>query len=58
MEPADGLQATPAQLVFGRDMIYSLEYVAEWDILLKKKKITPEKTLGELISTTVSVKMF
>ena len=26
------LQATPAQLIFGRDMIYPLEYVAEWDI--------------------------
>ena len=31
------LQATPAQLVFGRDMIYPIEYVAEWDVLRKNK---------------------
>ena len=29
------LQATPAQLIFGRDMIYP---VAEWDVLRQKKQ--------------------
>ena len=37
------LQATPAQLVFGRDMIYPIEYIAEWDVLRKKKQILIEK---------------
>ena len=32
------LQATPAQLVFGRDMIYPIEYVAEWDVIRQKKQ--------------------
>ena len=32
------LQATPAQLIFGRDMIYPVEYVAEWDVLRQKKQ--------------------
>ena len=37
------LQATPAQLVFGRDMIYPIEYVAEWDVLRKNKTKIIEK---------------
>ena len=32
------LQATPAQLIFRRDMIYPVEYVAEWDVLRQKKQ--------------------
>ena len=32
------LQVTPAQLIFGRDMIYLIEYVAEWDVLRQKKQ--------------------
>ena len=31
------LGATPGQLVYGRDMIYPLKYVAEWDILQKRR---------------------
>ena len=32
------LEATPAQLVFGRDMIYPITYVAEWDLIQKRKQ--------------------
>ena len=32
------LEATPAQLIFGRDMIYPVEYVAEWDVLRQKSR--------------------
>lgn len=32
------LEATPAQLVFGRDMIYPLTYIAEWDVITKNKQ--------------------
>ena len=29
------LEATPAQLVYGRDMIYPIQYIAEWDLIRK-----------------------
>ena len=32
------LGATPAQLVFGRDMVYPLAYVAEWDVIRRNKQ--------------------
>ena len=32
------LQATPAQLVFGRDMIYPIQYIAEWDLIRQRKQ--------------------
>ena len=42
------LQATPAQLIFGRDMIYPVEYVAEWDVLRQKKqKIIDQNNVRE-----------
>ena len=31
------LQATPAQLIYGRDMIYPIQFVAEWDVICKNK---------------------
>ena len=37
------LQATPVQLIFGRDMMYPIEYVAEWDVLCKNKTKIIEK---------------
>ena len=37
------LQATPAQLVFGRDMIYPIQYIAEWDIIRKRKQALIDK---------------
>jgi transposase InsO family protein len=37
------LQATPAQLVFGRDMIYPLQYIAEWDVIRKRKQALIDK---------------
>ena len=27
------LQATPAQLVFGRDMIFNIKHVADWNLI-------------------------
>ena len=38
------LNATPAQLVFGRDMIYPLQYTAEWDIIKKRKSESIQKS--------------
>ena len=32
------LQATPAQLVFQRDMVYPIQYIVEWDLLRKRKQ--------------------
>jgi len=32
------LGATPAQLIFGRDMIYPLAYIAEWDVIKRNKQ--------------------
>lgn len=32
------LKATPSQLVFGRDMIQPLQYISEWDLILKNKQ--------------------
>ena len=32
------LGATPAQLIFGRDMIYPLAFIAEWDIIERNKQ--------------------
>ena len=31
------LGATPGQLIYGRDMIYPIEYVAEWDTLQQRR---------------------
>ena len=33
------LGATPAQVVFGRDMVHPIKYVVDWD-LIKKRKVT------------------
>ena len=32
------LGSTPAQLVYGRDMIYPVQYIAQWDIIRKRKQ--------------------
>ena len=32
------LQATPGQLVFGRDMIFPIEYVADWQLIKNRKQ--------------------
>ena len=32
------LGATPAQLIFGRDMIYPLAFIAEWDVIERNKQ--------------------
>ena len=32
------LSASPAQLVFGRDMILPIKFVAEWDLIQKRKQ--------------------
>jgi hypothetical protein len=32
------LQATPAQLVFGRDMIFNIKTVVNWDLIRKRKQ--------------------
>ena len=32
------LKATPEQLVFVRDMILPIKYVAEWDLIAKRKQ--------------------
>ena len=37
------LQDTPDQLVFGRDMIYPLQYISEWDIIRKRKQALIDK---------------
>jgi hypothetical protein len=34
------LQATPCQLVFGRDMIHNIAFRANWDQAQKRKKKT------------------
>ena len=42
------LKATPVQLVFGRDMIQPIQYIAEWDIIRKnKQKVIDENNLRE-----------
>ena len=33
------LGATPAQLVFSRDMILPIKYLAEWDVINKRKQL-------------------
>jgi len=38
------LGATPAQLVYGRDMVYPLQYIAEWDIIRKRKQSLIDKS--------------
>ena len=37
------LKATPAQLVYGRDMIQPVQYVAEWDLIHKNKQAVIDK---------------
>jgi hypothetical protein len=32
------LQATPCQLVFGRDMIHNIAFRANWDLIQKRKR--------------------
>ena len=32
------LEATPAQLVFGRDMVVNLQFAADWQAITKKKQ--------------------
>jgi hypothetical protein len=32
------LEATPAQLVFGRDMIFNIKTVVNWDLIRKRKQ--------------------
>ena len=32
------LEATPAQLIYGRDMIYPIKFIAEWDVIAKNKQ--------------------
>ena len=38
------LGASPAQLVYGRDMIYPLQYITEWDIIRKRKQALIKKS--------------
>ena len=38
------LGATPAQLVYGRDMIYPVQYIAQWDIIRKRKQQLIDKS--------------
>jgi transposase InsO family protein len=33
------LQATPGQLVFGRDMIFPIEHIADWQLIKNRKQI-------------------
>ena len=37
------LEASPAQLVYGRDMIYPLQYIAQWDVIRKNKQALIKK---------------
>ena len=37
------LEDSPAQLVYGRDMIYPLQYIAQWDVICKNKKVLIKK---------------
>ena len=32
------LQATPGQLVFGRDMIFNIKHVADWELIKRRKQ--------------------
>ena len=42
------LKETPDQLVFGRDMIQPIQYIAEWDLIRKnKQKVINENNLRE-----------
>ena len=47
------LGATPAQLVFQRDMIYPLAYVAEWDVIEKNKQRLIDKNNSRENATRV-----
>ena len=37
------LDATPAQLVFGRDMLVNLQFVADWQAILRRKQAQVDK---------------
>ena len=37
------LGATPAQLIFGRDMSYPLAYIAKWDVIERNKQLLINK---------------
>ena len=47
------LGATPAQLVFGRDMIYPIAFVAEWDVIRRNKQRLINKSNERENSTRV-----
>ena len=47
------LKATPAQLVYGRDMIQPVQYVAEWDLIRKNKQKIIDKNNVKENSTRV-----
>ena len=38
------LGASPAQLIYGRDMILPLQYVSEWDLIVKNKQNLIDKS--------------
>ena len=38
------LGATPAQIIYGRDMINPIEYIAEWDVIRKNKEKSIQKS--------------
>jgi hypothetical protein len=45
------LEATPAQLVFGRDMIFNIKMVVNWDLVCKRiNKIKSILTIQEKIN--------
>ena len=40
-----GIDATPGELVFGRDMIYNIPYVPNWSLIEKRKQDMIDKNL-------------
>ena len=39
------LQATPAQLVFGRDAILNVKFEADWNLIKQRKQTLINKTI-------------
>jgi hypothetical protein len=51
------LQATPAQLVFGRDAIMNTKFTANWELIHKQKNVSLTKTIRKKIINELPTNM-